>query len=288
MRGKRSAVSLQPPGLGLPVLMLGIAGMGVMAGVVRAVVLEGPQWWSLALLGVFLLLPVAAVAAFGLWMARRSPGAALGGGLSAALVAAAFNFVALHPESNRDANIGLGLYWMFGWLFPLGPAFLLGATLGGLVERRRGLSPSPAALEDARPLPPLRPWLWPLLVPGAVSLAISVQPFLGLRRAGLLDMSGLPGLLLAVVLGSGGQLAVSLSPALIALLALRGRAARDGNVRPRLAAFRGLCLGLAVTLGLFGFGMGLVGRVPLEVYILLSVLPPVLGYAAGRAFTPRS
>lgn len=88
-------------------------------------------------------------------------------------------------------------------------------------------------------------------------------------------------LLLAVTFAFGGQLAVSLSPALIALLLLRNRAARDGVVRPRIAAFWGLCLGLGVTLGLFGFGVGLLGWVPLEVYILLCALPPVLGYGVG-------
>ncbi|WP_161780316.1 hypothetical protein [Deinococcus sp. RL] len=86
---------------------------------------------------------------------------------------------------------------------------------------------------------------------------------------------------------SAGQLAVSLSPALVVLMVLRGRAARDGILRPRLAAFWGLCLGLAVTLGLFGFGTGLLGRVPLELYILLCALPPVVGYGVGAALFPK-
>lgn len=172
---------------------------------------------------------------------------------------------------------------MLGWVFPLGPAFLVGAGLGLLVQKGRGLPPSPAALEDARPLPPLRPWLGPLLPLAAVSLAVSVQPFVRLGEQGLgpTNAAALLGLLVAVAFTSAGQLAVSLAPALIVLLVLRGRAARDGDVQSRLAAFWGLCLGLALTLGLFGLGGRLLERVALEVYILLCALPPVLGYAAG-------
>ncbi|MBB5235174.1 hypothetical protein [Deinococcus budaensis] len=263
--------------------MLSIASLGIVAGTVRAALLE-PGKWSLPglILGAWVpLLPVAVVAAFCLWLARASPGAALGGGVAAALGAAVYSFELLHPKYNQDANIGLGLYMLFGWLFPLSPAFLVGAGLGSLVERRRGLPPSPTALEDAWPLPRLRPWLWPLLPPALVSLAVAVQPFVRLGQARLVDAASLPGLLLAVVFTSGGQLAVSLAPALVVLLVLRGRAARDGTVQPRLAAFWGLCLGLAVTLGLFGFGAGLLGGVGLEVYILLCALPPMLGCGVG-------
>lgn len=102
-----------------------------------------------------------------------------------------------------------------------------------------------------------------------------------------MDPAGLPGLLVAVLVTSAGQLAVSLSPALVVLMVLRGRAAHDGILRPRLAAFWGLCLGLAVTLGLFGFGTGLLSGVPLEVSILLCALPPVLGYGVGAALFPK-
>ncbi|WP_216325428.1 hypothetical protein [Deinococcus aestuarii] len=282
---KLSAFSGQPSawsGWRLPLLMVGIAGLGVVAGVVRAGLLEPDRWSLLGSLfyAPWLLLPVAAVAAFCVWLARVSPGAALGGGVAAALVAAVYTFELLHPKDNQDANIGLGLYLAFGWLFPLGPAVLVGGLSGFLEERLRNRSPSPAALEDARPLPPLRPWLWPLVVPGVVSLAVSA-PFAELWRVGQLDVAGLPGLLPAVISGSAGQLAVGLSPALIALLVLRGRAARDGMLRPRLTAFWGLCLGLAMTLGLFGFGLSVLPRLPLESLLLLCAAPPIVGYGAG-------
>ncbi|MDL2343405.1 hypothetical protein QOL99_04475 [Deinococcus sp. MIMF12] len=283
---KQPASSGQPPafgGLGLVLLMLGLAGLGVVLGLLRAVSLEGPQWWSLASWTPFLLAPVGVLAALALWLGRRHPAAAAGGGVGAALASVWASVTLLHPEVNRDANIGLAMYVVLGWLFPLGPAFLVGAGLGLLLEGRRGTPSSPAALEDARPRPPLRPWLWPLLAPALVSLAVSVQPFVRVvAREGAGDWLGL---LVAVLVTSAGQLAVVLSPALIALLILRNRAARDGNVRPRLAAFWGLCLGLAVTLGLFGFGTGLLEGVPLEVSILLCALPPVVGYGVGAVLS---
>ncbi|MPY66886.1 hypothetical protein F8S09_09315 [Deinococcus sp. SDU3-2] len=207
-------------------------------------------------------------------------GAAAWGGVGAALASVWSSVTLLDPEVNRDANIGMGFYWVLGWLFPLGPAFGIGMALGLLAGRRHGLPPSPAALEDARPLPALAPWLWPLLPPAAVSLAVTALPFMRVADQG--DVGSWAGLLIAVLVSSAGQLAVTLSPALIALLVLRGRAARDGAVRSRLAAFWGLCLGLAVTLRLFGFGQfALVPRLPLEAYILLHAAPPLIGYGVG-------
>ncbi|EYB67327.1 hypothetical protein DEIPH_ctg044orf0047 [Deinococcus phoenicis] len=262
--------------------MLGIAGLGIAAGTVRAVLLEGAGGWSWLLSAVWLLLPVAVIAAFCLGLSRRSPVAALGGGVATALVAALYTFELLHPKYNGDANIGLGLYLTFGWLFPLGPAALLGSLVGAGVERLRGGPPTPAAPADAPPLPPLRPWLWPLLVPGVVSLAVSLRPLFPLWRQEQLGAQEAFGLLLSFGMTALGVLAVSLSPALMALPLLRSRAARDGVLRPRLAAFRGLCLGLAVTLGLFGFGQGLLRAVPLGIFLLLCAAFPFLGYAVGR------
>ncbi|GAA5533274.1 hypothetical protein [Deinococcus aluminii] len=285
MRGKPAAFSLQPSGLGLPLLMLGLASLGIVAGTVRAALLNGPGGWGQLLVAVWLLLPVAVIAAFCLGLSRRSPGAALWGGVTAALAAALYTFELLHPKYNGDANIGLGLYLTLGWLFPLGPALLVGGLLGALVERRRGGPPSAAAPGDARPLPPLRPWLWPLLVPGAVSLAVSVQPVLNLLRQGHLGAQEALALLLSFGMTALGSLLVQLSPALVALLTLRNRAARDGVLHPRLAAFWGLCLGLSVTLALFGFGLGLLQRVPLAAFLLLCALPPFLGYALGHLLT---
>lgn len=147
---KLPAASRQSPalgGVGLTVMMLLVPLVGSLAGVVRAVLLEGAGQWRLAFWVLPLLGPITVVAALAVWVGRRRPAAGWWGGLAAALVAAVYNFVALHPEVNRDANIGVGIHIMLGWLFPLGPAFLIGAGLGLLVEKWRGVSPSP-------PLPP--------------------------------------------------------------------------------------------------------------------------------------
>lgn len=260
--------------------MLLVSLAGSLAGIVRATVLDGAGRWNLTLWVLPLLGPVAVVAALAVWVGRRSPAAGWWGGIAAALVAAVYNFEALHPEYNEDANIGMGIHIMLGWLFPLGPAFLVGAGLGLLVERQRGLPPSPAALENARPLPPLRPWLWPLVVPAVAVAAVQFTPLLpgrvGVYREELLRFVLVQSVFLV------GTLPVALSPALIALLILRSRAARDGVTRPRIAAFWGLCLGLGMTLGLFGFGLRLLPGLSLELTLGLSVLPPVLGYGLGR------
>ncbi|CAM3233901.1 DUF3995 domain-containing protein [Deinococcus saxicola] len=272
--------------LRLPLLMLGVAGLGVVAGVVRATALDsqelGRSLPSLAIALPVMLAPVGVLAAFAVWLQRRNRIEAVWGGVAGAVGAAIYSFVLLRPELNRDANIGLSLYWMFGWFYPLGLVFALGAALGGLAERWRGLPPSPAALEDAaRQLPPLRLWLWPLVVPGATIIAVQFAPLLpggvGVYRDEVPRFVLVQSFFLLL-----GSLPLALSPALIALLALRGRAAHDGRLRPRLAAFWGLCLGLAVTLWLFGFGLSVLPRLPLEIVLLLCAVPPILGYAVGR------
>ena len=116
-----------------------------------------PEAAGLALgFGVVLLLPVLAVAA--LCVSRPHPGVRWGAGLGAALAAAFCDFVLLDPQFNQDANIGLGLYLLGGFVVALGPAALLGGLLGRVLL--------PHAAPDA-PLPPLswRGWGWPLLLP---------------------------------------------------------------------------------------------------------------------------
>lgn len=129
-----------------------------------------------------------------------------------------------------------------------------------------------------RPLP-LWPWLWPLGLPAVSATAVQFAPLLpggpGVWREELPRFVVVQSILLLV------SLPVFLSPALLALLLLRSLAARDGIVQPRLIAFWGLCLGLAVTLGLYGFGTRLGGGVPLEVFLGVGVLLPVLGYGVG-------
>lgn len=130
------------PGLDLrlPLLMLAIAGLGVVAGEVRAAVLDGDELrsllTSLATTLPVLLAPIGVLAAFAAWLQRRNRTEAVWGGLAVAVGAALYSFALLHPELNRDANIGLGLYWMFGWFYPLGLVFALGAALGTRVARR--------------------------------------------------------------------------------------------------------------------------------------------------------
>ncbi|CAM4124911.1 hypothetical protein [Deinococcus marmoris] len=128
------------PDLRLPLLMLGIAGLGILAGVVRVAMMDGlglgRSLLSLSVVLPVLLVPVGVLAAFAVWLRRRNRVGAVWGGLSAAGGAAIYSFMLLHPEMNRDANIGLSLYWMFGWFYPLGLVFSLGAALGTWVGRR--------------------------------------------------------------------------------------------------------------------------------------------------------
>ncbi|WP_272976352.1 hypothetical protein [Deinococcus geothermalis] len=271
MRGLHAASSQRPAGggLGLPLLMLGIAGLGVVAGTVRAVLLGGPGGWGWLLYAVWLLLPVAVVAAFCLWLSRASPGAALGGGLAAALVAAAFNFEALHPKYNEDANIGLGIYLILGWAFPLGPAVLLGGLIGALVERRRGKPPSPAALEDARPLPPLWPWLLPPLLAALVSAYIQAvwheDDPASASRVALYFLILLP---------------LTVGMPLLARGLTRGREGRGG--------FPGFCVGWAVSLLLWnGEGFFFPSGMCFWTIVVLCLLFPTLGYAAGAVLSPK-
>lgn len=125
----------------LPLLMLGINLLGVLAGFLRD---TGGTFWSpraFLITGVLLLVPLAPLALLAHFLARRSPmEATLGGGLAAS-VAACCCFVLLDPEANRDANIGMGLYWIFGVAFPLGAAYALGLAVGKLWKFVRQKNP---------------------------------------------------------------------------------------------------------------------------------------------------
>lgn len=265
--------------------MLCIAALGVLAGMIRAAVLHGQGLErSLASLSITLpvmLAPVGVLAAYAVWLQRRNWVAAIWGGLAAAGGAAIYGFMLLHPEMNRDANIGMGLYWMFGWFYPLGLVFALGAALGTGVEKRRKTPSETAQLLSV----PLKPWLWPLLVPALVSLTITLQPLLRLWSAGD-DAQVRFGILMALFLSSSvtglGQIAVSLSPALMVLVLLQTRTIRDGNFQPRLAAFWGLCLGLGMSLGLSAFGPQFLQHINPAALLLPCAALPIIGYAAGR------
>lgn len=119
-----------PRSLGLPLLMLGLNSLGVVAGLLRdprpfpltpALVLTTLTMLSLPLLPLALLAYV---------RSARLPREATLGGVLAALSGAVCSYVLLEPESNRDANIGMGLYFIFGVIFPLGAAYVTGLILG--------------------------------------------------------------------------------------------------------------------------------------------------------------
>lgn len=121
----------------LPSVMLLLPLLGAVLGVLRAVITGDAQWWILLLWLPALVWPVLPCLA----LIRRLetdahwPASALAvGGLFAALTAAYLAFMLLAPEYNRDANIGLGIYVLFGWLVPVLPAFGLGALLGYLLK----------------------------------------------------------------------------------------------------------------------------------------------------------
>lgn len=110
--------------------MLGLNSLGVVAGLLRdprpfpltpALVLTTLTMLSLPLLPLALLAYV---------RSARLPREATLGGVLAALSGAVCSYVLLEPESNRDANIGMGLYFIFGVIFPLGAAYVIGLILG--------------------------------------------------------------------------------------------------------------------------------------------------------------
>lgn len=99
--------------LRLAVGMLTLGLTGALVGVLRAVLLEGPKWWSLLAAAPALLAPLCIVVALVIWLRNRTAGqwrvAVAWGGWAAALGAAGLGIVILDPGMNRDANIGLGL-----------------------------------------------------------------------------------------------------------------------------------------------------------------------------------
>lgn len=262
---------MRPAGRGsrevLPLLGLAVLGSG--AGVVRAVWLEPDTWPSLFTLGA-LLWPVVLVGAACFIAGENHAAAARGASAGAGIAAAFSHFVLLHPELNRDANIGFGMYVMYGALLPLAPAALLGSVLSVLLMRGKPSAFSPRS--------PLRPWLPPLLFPALGVAGVALWPRLFPASQGE-PPEGAPVALLAV--GTLGALAAALAPALVALLLSREWAAHDGVVWPRLRAFTGLCLGLGVSLGLYHLAPAWLLRLGVGGLGLLT-LPPLLGYGLGR------
>lgn len=122
-----------PRSMRLPLLMLGINSLGVLAGLLRE-----PQLYPLTLPLVLttmlmLSLPLLPLAWLAYVRSARLPREAALGGLLASVTGAVCCYVLLEPELNRDANIGMGLYGIFGVIFPLGAAYVTGLMLGQVV-----------------------------------------------------------------------------------------------------------------------------------------------------------
>ena len=270
--------------LALGMLALGLAG--ALVGVLRAVLLEGPRWWNLLSTAPALLAPLGIVAALVVWTRHRAAArwrvAATWGGWAAALAAAGVGVAMFDPDINRDANIGMGLYLMFGWLYPLGPVALVGALAGLIWEHFQPGVPEPVQLQ-AGSAGPLGLWLLGLVPP---ALAVSAGE-LGrtAEMAGLVPKLAqtawhvlLPTLLFALL--------TDLGPLLLPLVLLRVRAARTGRAREKLWGFWGLSLGW--TAGVLGMywpavfqGRGSVVFYPLTVLLML------LGYLGGKQLARR-
>ena len=270
--------------LALGMLALGLTG--ALVGVLRAVLLEGPRWWSLLIGAPALLAPLGIVAALVVWTRHRAAArwrvAAAWGGWAAALGAAGLSVAILDPAMNRDANIGMGLYLMFGWLYPLGPVALVGALAGLVWGQFRPARPEPVQLQ-AGSAGPLGLWLLGLVPP---ALAVSAGE-LG-RTAAVADL--VPKLaqtawqlLLPTLLFT---LFADLGPLLLPLVLLRVRAAQTGRPREQLWGFWGLSLGW--TAGVLGMywpavfqGRGFVVLYPLTALLML------LGYLGGKLLARR-
>ena len=265
--------------LALGMLALGLTG--ALVGVLRAVLLEGPRWWSLLIGAPALLAPLCIVVALVIWTRNRTAArwrvAAAWGGWAAALGAAI-----LDPAMNRDANIGLGLYTMFGSLYPLGPVALLGALAGLVWEHFRPARPEPVQLQ-AGSAGPLGFWLLGLVPP---ALAMSAGE-LG-RTAAVADLVPklaqtawhllLPTLLFTLL--------TDLGPLLLPLVLLRVRAAQTGRPREQLWGFWGLSLGW--TAGVLGmYWPALVQSRGFVVLYPLTALLMALGYQGGKLLARR-
>lgn len=204
-----------------------------------------PEAAGLALgFGVLLLLPVLAVAA--VCVGRPHPGVRWGAGLGAALAAAFCDFVLLDPADNQDANIGLGLYFIGGFVLVLGPAALLGGGLGGLLL--------PNAVPD-EPLPPLswRGWGWPLVLP-LLGAGVGVWAEWRLQQRAHEEYAryNLPAPDLGrALLGEWPTLLLLLGVLALPLVLLRQQAQRQGQAQPWLA--RWWAAAALLTLAHFGW-----------------------------------
>lgn len=207
-------------------LLLTLLGIAFLGNLARAAV--SPEGAGLALaFGSFLLLPLLPVLALALQ--QRHPGVRWGAGLAAALASALCSFVLLDPQHNQDANIGLGLYVIFGWVPVLGGAALLGGLLGRLALPHAPTDP---------PLPPLswRGWGWPLVLP-LLGAALNLWAEWRLSQRVQAEFSHLipaPDLL-ALLAATLPLLLLLLAVSALPLTLLRSAAQRRGQAQPFLA-----------------------------------------------------
>jgi hypothetical protein len=268
--------------LALGMLALGLTG--ALVGVLRAVLLEGPRWWSLLAAAPALLAPLGIVTALVVWTRHRTTVrlrvAATWGGWAAALAAAGVGVATFDPDINRDANIGAGIYTMFGWVFPLGPVALLGALAGQVWEHFRPASSAPATIGKAGPL---GLWLLGLVLP---ALTVAAGEFT--RTAAFANTSprfahmswqALPSTVLFTLL-------TDLGPLLLPLVLLRVRVAQTGRSREKLWGFWGLSLGW--TAGILGmYCPALAQSRGFVVLYPLTALLMALGYLGGKQLARR-
>ncbi|RTR29460.1 hypothetical protein [Deinococcus radiophilus] len=257
MRPRLTPLNADAPHLLAVMLLTGLAGTAL-----RLLSDPGETLPTLLLTGLYLSLPL--LAAAGLTVSQPRRGVCWGAGLGAALAAAYCNYVLMDPQYNQDANIGLGLYLLGGFVLVLGPAALLGGALGYLFGPQEQSEPATSYL-------PLWPWLKPLGLPVLGAVAAAGVDY---ARTAALTGLALADLLIGAAFLAGSALLYGLLLSLLPLLWLRGLAARTGQPRHPLAAFWGICAGLAL-------GGVLVRAWPSMLAWPLAALLPLLGGVLG-------
>lgn len=201
--------------LRLPLTMLFLAFAGALA---RWAV--SPDTGRLVLfVGPLLLLPVAVAAS--VCLQQGNLGTRWGAGIGAALAAAYCNFVLLDPQYNEDANIGLGLYALGGFVIPLGGAGVLGGLVGYLARPRAAAPPPPWLSWQG--------WGWPLLLPalgGVLDLWAEWRLIRGVPNAELTALT--------LFLGSVPSTLLLLAASTLPLVTLHRLAAAQGKAQPYL------------------------------------------------------
>ncbi|THF68238.1 hypothetical protein E7T06_17225 [Deinococcus sp. Arct2-2] len=146
--------------------MLGVPLLGSLASVVRGLLLGKSDALNVGF-AILFLLPISIITALCIWVGQRSKGAAWGAGLGVVIVATVVNVYLLMPEHRQDSDIPYSIYMLTGWLFPLMPAALLGGVVGVAVW--------PEPKQVRRPTLPVKPWLWPIVLPLLASTVVALR-----------------------------------------------------------------------------------------------------------------